>query len=129
MKREFEVDELIREALRSEGLEDLGGFEMPGLSDVVTDVFRNRNRWIGGMITANLVVATALAIVCAVKFFGTDSPVLMVRWGAGFFFGVIVAVGCKLWYWMQMDRITLSREMKRVELGLIQLASELRGKR
>lgn len=102
---------------------------MPGLSDVVTDVFRNRNRWIGGMITANLVVATALAIVCAVKFFGTDSPVLMVRWGAGFFFGVIVAVGCKLWYWMQMDRITLSREMKRVELGLIQLASELRGKR
>jgi hypothetical protein len=50
----------------------------------------------------------------------------MVRWGAGFFFCVIVAVGCKLWYWMQLDRLAISREIKRVELILAHLAARLR---
>jgi hypothetical protein len=129
MTKQSDVDELIREALRAEGVEGLEALGEPGLPDMVTEVFRGRNRWIGAMMTANLLAVTIFALVCAVKFLGTDSPVLMARWGAGFFFCVIVAVGCKLWYWMQLDRLALSREIKRVELAIAQLAAELRERR
>lgn len=129
MTRQADVDELIREALRAEGIEGLEALGEPGLSDMVTDVFRGRNRWVGAMMTANLVAVTVLAVVCAVKFFGTESTVSMARWGAGFFCCVIAAVGCKLWYWMQLDRLALIREIKRVELVLAHLAAELRARR
>jgi len=126
MTGQQEVDDLIREALRAEDAEALRALGEPGLPDMVTEVFRGRNRWVGATMTANLLAVTVFAVVCAVKFFGTDSPVLMVRWGAGFFFCVIVAVGCKLWYWMQLDRLAISREIKRVELILAHLAAGLR---
>ncbi len=129
MAKQSEVDDLIREALRAEGVEGLGPLETPGVPDMVTEVFRGRNRWVAAMMTANLVAVAVFAVICAVKFLGTESPVLMVRWGAGFFFCVIVAVGCKLWYWMQLDRLALSREIKRVELVLAHLAAELRARR
>ncbi len=129
MAKQSEVDDLIREALRAEDVEGLESLGEPGLPDMVTEVFRGRNRWVGAMMTANLLAVTVFAVVCAVNFLGTDSPVLMVRWGAGFFFCVIVAVGCKLWYWMQLDRLALSREIKRVELVLAHLAAELRARR
>ncbi len=128
MAGQSEVDDLIREALRAEDAEALRALGEPGLPDMVTEVFRGRNRWVGVTMTANLLAVTVFAVVCAVKFLSTDSPVVMVRWGTGFFFCVIVAVGCKLWYWMQLDRLALSREIKRVELALAQLAATLRNR-
>jgi hypothetical protein len=47
----------------------------------------------------------------------------MMRWGAGFFFCANVARGSKLWYWMQVERISMIREIKRVELMVAHIAS------
>jgi len=52
----------------------------------------------------------------------------MLRWGAGFFFTAFVALNAKNWYWMQMERIAMTREIKRVELLVAHLAAELRAR-
>ena len=39
----------------------------------------------------------------------------MLRWGVGVFPCVIAALGGKNWYWMHMERLAMTREIKRGE--------------
>jgi len=127
MTQESDVDRLIREALNAEGVQGCDPSAAPGLPEMVTEIFRGRMWWIGACMTANLLACSILAVVCAVQFFRTDVIADMMRWGAGFFFCTAVAIGCKLWYWMQVERISLVREIKRVELLIAHLAGERQG--
>jgi hypothetical protein len=52
----------------------------------------------------------------------------VIRWGVGFLFGFLTVIGGKTWYWNQMERVALTREIKRVELLVAQLAAELRAR-
>lgn len=128
MAQKPNVDELIREALKAGGVE---GLELPGelgLPDMVTEVFRGRMWWIGAAMMANLLVGTVLAVICAVQFLSASDVPDMIRWGAGFFFCLVVVVGAKLGYWMQVARISTAREVKRLELLIAHLAAELHGR-
>jgi hypothetical protein len=126
MARTADVDELIREALRAEDAEALARLGEPGLPDMVTEIFRGRLRWYGAMFLAMILIFTVVAVVCGIRFLATDEVPDMIRWGAGFFFGFLAVMGGKNWYWTQMERIAMTREIKRVELLVAQLASELR---
>ncbi len=122
------VDDLIREALKADGVE---GLELPGelgLPDMVTEVFRGRMWWIGAAMMANLLAGTVLGVICAVLFLRASEVPDMLRWGAGFFFCLVVVVGSKLGYWMQMSRVSTAREVKRLELLVAHLAAELHGR-
>lgn len=127
MSRKPDVDALIREALRAE---DLEGAELgePGWPEMVTEVFRGRLRWYGAMFMAMILVCTAVAVLCAVQFFRTEEVPRMMRWGGGFFLCFLAVQGGKNWYWMQLERLAMIREIKRVELLVAQLAVELRGR-
>jgi len=127
MDRKVEVDELIREALKAEGVEGLERLGEPGLPDMVTEVFRSRLRWYGPMFLAMILVFAVLAVLCAVRFLGTNDVPDMIRWGAGFFLCYLVVMGGQSWYWMQMERLAMTREIKRVELMVAHLAAILRG--
>ena len=126
MAQKSDVDRLIREALKAEGMEGLDLSGEPGLPDMVTEIFRGRMWWVGACMMANILACTILAIICGVQFFRTDVMPDMIRWGAGFFFCTNVVIGCKLWYWMQVERISMIREIKRVELMVAHLAKEQR---
>lgn len=126
MAGKVDVDELIREALRAEGVEGLERLGEPNLPDMVTEVFRGRLRWYGAMFMAMILVFTVLAVLCAVRFLSTDNVPDMIRWGAGFFLCYLVVMGGKSWYWMQMERLAMTREIKRVELMVAHLAARLR---
>ncbi len=128
MEHKVDVDELIREALKAEDVEGLELLGEPGLPDMVTEVFRGRMRWYGAMFMVMILVFAVLAVVCAVEFLGTEDVVQMIRWGAGFFLCFLAVQGGKNWYWMQMERVAMTREIKRVELLLAHLAVELRGR-
>jgi len=128
MAHKSDIDRLIREALMAEGVEGLDLAGEPSLPDMVTEIFRGRMWWVGAFMMANMVACTILAIICGVQFFRTDVLPDMIRWGAGFFFCTNVVIGCKLWYWMQVERISMIREIKRVELMVAHLAREQRGR-
>jgi hypothetical protein len=53
----------------------------------------------------------------------------MLRWGAGFFLSTFAALNAKNWYWMQMEHLATTREIKRLELLVAHLAVELRARR
>jgi len=128
MARKNDVDELIREALKAEDVHDLEQLGEPGLPDLVTDVFRGKLRWYGAMFLAMILVFSVVAVYCGVRFLGTADVPEMMRWGAGFFLCVIAVLGGKNWYWMQLERLAMTREIKRVELLIAHLATELRSR-
>jgi len=121
-----EVDSLIREALRAEDVAEFDRLAEPGLPEMVIEVFRGRMRLYGALFLLMITVFFATSIYCGVQFLRADDLEVMARWGAGFFLSVVAVIGGKLWYWMQLERIALIREVKRVELLVAQLALELR---
>ena len=128
MARDSDVDGLIREALEEEDRKAFEALGEPGLPDMVTAVFRGRMRWYGVMFMAMILIFTVVTVYCGVRFFQTDEVPAMLRWGAGLLLGFAAIQGGKTWYWMQLERVAMIREIKRVELLVAQLAVELRSR-
>jgi hypothetical protein len=124
MTQKSDIDRFILEALKAEGLKEFDLSGEPGLPDMITQIFRGRMWWVGTYMMANMLACTILAIICGVQFFRTDVIPHMLRWGAGFLFCANVAMGSKLWYWMQVERNSMIREIKRVELMIAHIASK-----
>lgn len=116
---------MIREALG----EGEGGFlddsEARSAAELLTETFRGRNRRlaIGGAVV-NLVLFVA-AIVSGVRFLDAGDARGTALWGIAmlFCFGMLIAV--KVWYWLEMNRLALAREIKRVELRVARIADAL----
>ncbi len=61
-----------------------------------------------------------------VEFFHTSDPRMVTLWGMGMGVGVFFAGMLKLWFWMEMNKNAVIREVKRVELQVAVLAKEMR---
>ncbi len=120
-----ELDRLIREALDQGDSDILDRFGEQSQSELLTEAFRGRHRLfvVGGMI-ANLILFV-VGIFAAVQFVREPDQRTMMLWGAGaaLCFGGVTAI--KIWYWLEMARLALVREIKRVELQLAHVAQTL----
>ena len=119
------LDELIREALGEADQRLLDQFSGQSMPELLTDVFRGRRRRAAIVgIFANLAFFVA-GIVGGVRFVQADDLRAMMLWGAMTIlcFGLVISI--KIWYWLEMNRLSITREVKRVELHVVQLAQKL----
>lgn len=123
-----EFDTLIRDALSAEEREVFDRLGEPSLPELMTASFHGRLRWMNVYATVWSFAFFALAVVSVVKFFQTDELITMLRWGLGFGLGLGMSMMLKVWFWLNMQRHSLSREIKRVELAVAHLAGELRSR-
>ena len=122
-----DLDTLIRDALSQEEAELFDRLGEPSLPELVSATFRGRRSWLmwlTGFVTA---VFFLLSIYCAVRFLGTDDLPTMMRWFAGLTFCLMAVLANKTWSWMEMQRIAISREIKRLELAVTHLAARRDG--
>ena len=118
------LDEQIREALKAEDI-DLFSGEGEHPQRLVIDVFRSRARWLAIVAVIYSLVFVALAIFSAVRFFRVDSAHESVLWAAIFLVSMqIIGLG-KIFFWMQMNRVSIMREMKRMELQFARLSAQI----
>ena len=123
-----ELDKKIREALAAEDqelAEDFGS-EL-SIFQMIGDSFRGRHRWLVALVFIETLVFLALAIFSAVKFFQVDGTREMLMWTAAFVFCMLAMLAGKIWYWMELNKNSVTREVKRVELQIAHLAHRLRG--
>ncbi|WP_152049246.1 DUF6768 family protein [Tautonia marina] len=123
--QDHELDTLIRAALSAEERTMFDRLGEPSLPELMTESFRGRRRWINVYATVVTFAFFGLAVVSAVKIFQTDEVVDILRWGLGFGLGLAVSLALKVWFWLDMQRHSLSREIKRIELAVAHLAHEL----
>ena len=115
------VDTLSRE--EAEIFQRLG---KPSVFDPVTDTVRGSMRWLNILGYVFAVVLIGLEIVSLVGLLGTEHPPTMLRWGLGFAFCLLSVTALKLWFWMEIQRHSILREIKGVELQVAHLGAQLR---
>lgn len=120
-----ELDDVIREALGSTDPEALGRLKEDSMAQLLTDTFRGRHRRlaIGGAVM-NLMLFIA-GVLSAVQLLRADDQRAVLIWAAAMLlcFGFVIAI--KIWYWLEMNRLAITREVKRVELQVVRIAQML----
>ena len=120
-----ELDLLIRDALRADDAEILDQFEDQSTLELLTESFRGRRRLtaIGGVV-ANLLLIGA-AIVAAGRFLEAGDQRTMLIWAGAVAFCVLGITAIKIWWWIEMARIGIARDLRRVELQVALLSQRL----
>jgi hypothetical protein len=121
-----EFERKIAQALRAdeaEQFERLGAEALPW--EALAQTLRGRNRWLNLLCGVWILIFLAGAVWCAVRFFRSETSEGMLAWGfAAMLLSMMVAF-LKLWYWLEIQRHSIIREVKRVELQIASLASRL----
>ncbi len=127
-KTEREIDALIRDALSEEEAAHFDQLGEPSLTEMVTDLYRGRNRWLVVITSVVIVVFFGLALYTGWRFYHAPEVREMLLWGGACFFCFMAVMGNKLWHWMEMERNAIVREIKRLELQVAHLAAELKAR-
>lgn len=120
------LDEHIRNALSPDDATMIGDPD-DGLriDQLMLSTLKTRNWFITGVAFVYTFVFLGLAIWCAVRFFGTDVTKEQLAWGFGFTVCTLGVSMLKMWFWMEMQRIAITREVKKVELLTARMLQEL----
>jgi hypothetical protein len=119
-----EFEDKLRKAMDSPG-----GYEAwkeETLREALTGGFRGWSRLLTGLAWAYTVLFIALAILCAVLFFRSSSERDHVLYAALFVVVNFDLVLAKVWFWQRWTRNSILRELKRLEMRVLERLSEPR---
>ena len=120
------IDRKIQQELETEATElesILGGDQ--GMFEMAFGIFKSRLR--GWIIVVNIfIIALTVAFIwCGYQFFMAETVDQRVFWGVWFILGLFAQAMSKLWLFMQMDRFSILREIKRQEIAINRLEQSL----
>jgi hypothetical protein len=121
-----DLDRKIQEALPPEDAQLLGPPGEAPLWDQVTEMFRGRLGWLSVLVLVGTLAFAVFTVVCVVYFFRAEGEREMIAWAGGFALGLISISFGRLWFWLLMHRNALLREVKRVELQLARMSSQIK---
>jgi hypothetical protein len=122
-----DIDRKILEAIKAETDVTMKDYERElGFFGLMAESFKGRFGFlvIGAMLMQ--VVLAAGFIYCAVRLYGTVDPASKLDWLAPGFAAFIAFGLLRIWWFMEINRLAITREIKRVELQLAAVASALR---
>jgi len=129
-KLDLDIDNMIREALSQEDAEVwdalVGG---PTVHETIAEVFQGRNRWLTYLAVAVTLAFLVLGVYGVVRYLGAEEVSQKLDWGGVILICLLAVLASKLWYWMEMQRTALSREIKRLELQIAHLSAAVGGGR
>lgn len=122
-----DLDQAIRESLSSEDTElfDRLGADQ-ALHRQVLATFEGQLRWLNAAGWIAGLVLFAVASVSAFRFVQAQELGDMLRWGAASALAFAGVALVKVWFWMELQKNAIMREVKRLELQVASLAAQLR---
>jgi L-asparagine transporter-like permease len=119
------LDDDIRKALaEGDASHDLDREE--GIFRQMAGLFRGRMRWMAIAVTIESIVFAVLIVLAVIEFFRTDDTKWQIFYATGVLLLALLLVLVKLWGWIQMNRYAIQREIKRLELRIIELGGAKR---
>ncbi|MFQ5590993.1 MAG: DUF6768 family protein [Phycisphaerae bacterium] len=117
------LDDDIREVLsHEETYYDLEKEE--GVLRQMAGIFRGKMRWMAIVATIYSVMLPVLIILAANEFFQTEDTKWQIFYATGILLLAMLLLLVKLWGWMQMNRNSIQREIKRLELRIVELGRQ-----
>ena len=127
MKNEHDnIDKLIHQALQTDDQQFASESSELGLIDAMTASFKGRSRWLVAMVFVFIFIYFGLLIFSGYQFFQAETAKTQIMWATGFLFCTHAVLGFKQWYWMELQKNAVTRELKRLELQVAQFRSELK---
>jgi len=115
-----DLDEQIRAALKAEDAEMLSKFESDeSLLSMLVGIYQGRRRWLNLGASVVTFIVFAAMIWCGFKFFGAEPDATtqeLIGWATGFLTLFLFTVLMKIWFWLELLRTSVTREVKRLEL-------------
>ena len=113
------IDEKILESWESEEREILEkyGKEL-GFFGLIAESFRGKMKPIVCAVFLLALIFAVILIYCAVHFFMVEDIGLKLNWMAVGLTALIVIGLIRLWYFMELNRLSLMREIKKLELQI-----------
>ena len=126
MSKEIDkIDDIIKEALTQEEAKFYDKLDEQGLWKKIGGLFRGKNAWLFIMMNILNLIMLGLAVYCIIQFFNTESTNDLIKWSLAFFFCAIMMSMLKLYAWMQMDKNSILRELKRLEFQVSILSTKI----
>ena len=122
-----DLDQAIRQSLSAEDaalLDRLGDDQ--ALHRQVLATFEGRLRWfnVAGWIAG--MVLFGVACVLTWRFLQAEELADMLRWGAASALAFAGLALIKVWFWLELQKNAIVREVKRLEVQVASLAAQLR---
>lgn len=118
------VDTIIREALSAEEARFYDSLGELSVQEMLVSVFKGKRRWLAVLAMIYIFVFFVVAVWAAFSFFDSESTKDLLMW-LGIFLFSMQAVGLlKMWYYMEMNRNQVVREIKRLELQVTHLMGQ-----
>ena len=125
MKKKEDIDRLITESLNKDEAEFYDNLDEQGIFKMWFSLYTGKLGWWAILVTCFQIVFTVLAFYLGYKFFTVESGIEMARYGAGMFIAIMFVQMLKLWHWLQMDKNSILREMKRLEFQVALLMEKI----
>lgn len=119
-----DIDELIRKTLSEEDARWYDEWDEQSLTEKVVDSFRGKSRWLVIIVYFSILLFFVLMLLAAVQFFRAEDTRTMIAYATGFLFANLAVAMLKTWYWMELNKNAVTREVKRLELQLARLCYE-----
>ena len=124
-----DFDDKLRDALSDERkqLDELVAQSQPGLIELLPGAFRGQSILMNIMFMVPGLGFTVLAFLSIFWFFEAVAVRDQIMYATIFMTCNAIVMSLKIWFWMVMNRNATTREIKRLELQVAQLASNAGG--
>ena len=120
-----DIDKLIKETLTEEESKFYDSLEEQNVLRMIGGLFTGKNKWITILMNIMTVIFFGFFVYCVVNFFNTTETNELLKWGMGSLVFLICVSMLKVFSWMQMDKNSILREMKRLELQISSLSGKI----
>ncbi len=121
-----DLDDKILAAIRAETEESLDEYKDElGLFGLVGESFKGALRWVVFIAFALILVFIGIGIYCAYHFVHATDIALKLNWFGGSALAFLIVVVLRLWYFIELSRVSIRREIKRVELQISLLGTKI----
>ncbi len=120
-----DIDKLIEETLSTEEAKFYHDLEEEGLFKQWAGLYTGKLKGWAILTTFFQLVLTVFTFYLGYKFFTASETLGLFKYGAAFFVVFFATSMMKLWHWMQMDKNSVLREMKRLEFQVAVLSEKL----
>ena len=126
MTKQFEkIDELIKEALTEEESKFYDNLDEQNVFQMLGGLFQGKNKWIILLMNIALLIVFGLLVYSVIQFFNAELTNELIKWSLAIVVGLLMISFLKMFIWMQMDKNSIKRELKRLELQVANLSSKL----
>ena len=117
------IDEMIARALGDGEKEEFEALGELTLFEQIVETFRGRTRWLNGILIVYSLLFSTLFGVSIFRFLAATEVREQIMWASLGILAMVIIGLLKMWYWMELNRVTIMREIKRLELQVARLAN------